>query len=294
MKMDIGFSRTRPRPRLISIFPVQSRRDFASGYPEQPHLLRHNLRHLPLLDLEALAQLGEALPPHALEYNKADLPIGIVAKCAPNGLTIGETIRNIATTGSWVVLKNIEQVPAYDAVLLELLDELRLTIESRTGALLRPQGFVFISSPYAVTPYHFDPGHNILLQLQGTKVLTQFPAGDPRFAADTAHEDYHTGGGRELAWRDDMAPHGTPFLLGPGDAVFVPVMAPHHVRVGPQPSISLSITWRSEWSFAEADARAFNKRLRKMGLDPRAPGRWPATNLTKSLAHRLLLHLLGD
>ena len=31
--------------------------------------------------------------------------------------------------------------------------------------MMKPQGFIFISSPDAVTPYHFDPEHNILLQL---------------------------------------------------------------------------------------------------------------------------------
>jgi hypothetical protein len=56
----------------------------------------------------------------------------------------------------------------------------------------------------------------------------------------------------------------------PGEALFVPVMAPHFVRNGPAPSVSLSITWRSEWSFAEADARAFNGLLRRNGLNPRA------------------------
>ena len=50
--------------------------------------------------------------------------------------------------------------------------------------MLKPQGFIFVSSPDAVTPYHFDPEHNILLQLRGTKAMTLFPAGDPRFAPD--------------------------------------------------------------------------------------------------------------
>ena len=67
--------------------------------------------------------------------------------------------------------------------------------------MLKPQGFIFVSSPNAVTPYHFDPEHNILLQLRGTKVMTQFPAGDTRFAPDETHEGYHTGGHRNLVWQ---------------------------------------------------------------------------------------------
>ena len=186
----------------------------------------------------------------------------------------------------WAVLKNIEQVPEYQALLMALLEELRPRIEATTGELLTPQGFVFISSPNAVTPYHFDPEHNILLQLQGSKVMTQFPAGDPRYAPDEVHESYHLGGPRELPWDDALLAGGTPFAIEPGEAVYVPVMAPHFVRNGPAPSLSLSITWRSEWSYAEAGSRCFNGLVRKLGVSPRAPGRWPANNQVKSLAFR--------
>jgi hypothetical protein len=79
----------------------------------------------------------------------------------------------------------------------------------------------------------------------------------------------------------------------PGEALFVPVMAPHFVRNGPAPSVSLSITWRSEWSFAEADARAFNGLLRRNGLNPRAPGRWPASNRAKAFSWRLYAKAKG-
>lgn len=271
-----------------AVFPDDQRAHFATNYPETPHLLRHRLGENTLLNLDALAALAGRLPDSSIEYNRGNLPIGVDGKPAPSGLTIEETILHIATSDSWAVLKNVEQVPEYRALLLSLLDELRPAIESRTGAMLRPQGFVFISSPNAVTPYHFDPEHNILLQLAGTKVMTQFPAGDPRFAPDETHESYHTGGPRELNWRDELLAGGTEFPLHPGEAVFVPVMAPHFVRVGPESSISLSITWRSDWSFAEADARGLNHLLRKAGLAPAAPGRWPASNKGKAYALRAL------
>ena len=274
-----------------SVFPADQRAHFAANYPETPHLLRHRLGENALLNLGALAALAGRLPDSSIEYNRGNLPVGVDGKPAPSGLTIEETILHIATSDSWAVLKNIEQVPEYEALLLDLLDELRPYIETRTGAMLRPQGFVFISSPNAVTPYHFDPEHNILLQLVGSKVMTQFPAGDTRFAPDETHESYHTGGPRELRWQDSHMSGASEFRLGPGDAVFVPVMAPHFVKVGPDSSISLSITWRSDWSFAEADARAFNHYLRKLGIAPTAPGRWPASNKGKAYALRVLRRL---
>jgi len=277
----------------MTTFPAEANAAFAANYPEVPHKLTHQLGAHPLLDLEPLAQLAEGLPPSAIEYNSGDQPIGVSGKPGATGLTIGETIRRIGDSGSWAVLKNIEQHPAYADLLEGLLSELRPTIEARTGQMLKTQGFIFISSPRAVTPFHFDPEHNILLQLRGTKTMTQFPAGNTAYAADSIHEAYHTGGARELIWQDSMLAGGTEFALAPGEALFVPVMAPHFVRVGPEASISLSITWRSEWSFAEADARAFNAALRRIGLRPRQPGRWPARNLAKAYGWRLLRRLGG-
>jgi hypothetical protein len=271
------------------VFGDDSRRQFDSCYPEQAGLLDHNMFSHELLTLEALARLGTALPEKSVEYNPGDLPVGIKPEDVPgNVMTIGDTIRKIDQSASWAVLKNIEQVPEYEAMLRALLSEIRPILEAKTGQMLKPQGYIFVSSPNAVTPYHFDPEHNILLQLRGEKWMTTFPAGNARYAADEIHEGYHLGGHRNLDWQDDFEAEGTRHHLTPGKAIFVPVMAPHYVKVGPEPSISLSITWRSDWSFAEADARAFNGWLRKRGMTPKAPGRFPARNKAKALAWRVL------
>ncbi len=287
MNAPARFAETAAAP----VFDAPARARFAAHYPERPHILRHSLTSHPLLEIEALAQLAERLPIASVEYNRGDLPIGVDGKPGSNGLTIAETIRRVAEAESWAVLKNIEQVPAYRELLLGLLAEIRPEIEAATGALLTPQGFIFVSSPNSVTPYHFDPEHNILLQIRGSKVMTQFPAGDTRFVPDEAHETYHSGGPRELRWDDAFLEHGAEFPLGPGDALFVPVMAPHFVRNGPAPSVSLSITWRSEWSYRESDARIFNSILRARGLTPKAPGRFPHQNYAKAYAFRVMRKL---
>ena len=273
------------------VFDREARAAFARAYPETPHKLTHALGSHPLLELAALASLAERLPLASVEYNRGDLPIGIDGKPGATGLTIAETIRKVAEANSWAVLKNVEQVPEYSALLMDLLGEFRTEIERKTGAMLTPQGFIFISSPNAVTPYHFDPEHNILLQVRGSKTMTQFPAGDPRFAPDEVHESYHSGGPRELAWDEALMDGAREFALGPGEAVYVPVMAPHFVRNGPESSISLSITWRSTWSYAESDARMLNHLLRERGLRPQAPGRWPVSNTAKAYTYRALRRL---
>lgn len=276
--------RTLPRP----VFPADTLARMAALYPARAGLLSHHLPDHPLLSIEALAQLGEGLPASEVEYNPGDVPIGILPEDIPsNGLSIGETIRTIDSNGSWAVLKNIENVAAYRALLMDLLAELEPVVTPRTGAMLTPQGFIFISSPGSITPFHFDPEHNILLQLRGTKVMNVWPSGDERFADRREHERYHTGGHRNLPWQDAYRNGAQQVPLAPGDAVLMPVMAPHFVANGDAPSISLSITWRSEWSYREAEAHAANAALRRMGLDPAMPPRWPSYAWAKTVAWRV-------
>lgn len=282
------------RSEAIDLLTPESRRRFAECYPEVPHKLQHNLHRHPLLEFERLAQLAEALPKESVEYNLADLPIAVDGKPDRPDLTIGQMIRQIGTAGSWCVLQNIEQDPEYAALLNDLLDDVMPQVEGKTGRMMHRVGFIFVTSPGGVTPCHFDPEHNILLQIRGSKVMTQFPVTDTLYARDEAHEGYHTGGPREIPWNERLENDGTEMPLTPGEGLFVPVMAPHFVRNGPEPSISLSITWRSEWSYEEAYARAFNSVLRRMGLKPRAPGRWPARNRAKAFGWRVYNRLVGQ
>jgi quercetin dioxygenase-like cupin family protein len=271
------------------IFPPASLAEFDSAYPEVPLKLGHDMTGHPLFTLEALAGLATRLDPQHVEYNAGNLPVGIDPDDVPgNGLSIAETIRSIEHCGSWMVLKFVENDPAYEAVMEEALAGLMPVVGPRTGEMLKREAFVFVSSPGAVTPFHFDPEHNVLLQLRGTKTMTIFPAADEAIVAGSAHEAFHQGGHRNLAWRDDFAEAGRPFELAPGDAVYVPVKAPHWVKNGPDVSISLSITWRSEWSYAEADARGLNHVLRRIGLEPAPPQRFPARNAAKALAYRAI------
>lgn len=283
---------TSHQPLSRTIFDAAARADFAALYPEAPGPLRHRLGDHPLLSLDALALLGEGLGPASVEYNQSLLPVGIAPEDIPaNGLGIGETIRTIAANQSWAVLKNIETVPEYRALLMDLLDELAPTVAPRTGPMLTPQGFIFISSPQSITPYHFDPEHNILLNIWGDKVMHVWPAGDERFAHRREHERYHAGGHRNLPWNENFSGHERAVPLGPGDAVHMPVMAPHYVKVGAAPALSLSITWRSAWSYREAEAHAANRWLRRVGLDMAMPPRWPHHARVRSLLWRVVRRL---
>lgn len=261
----------------------------AGAYPEQPTLLTHGLTDHPLLKLDALAALAQRIRAVDAEYNRGDVPVGLDPADTPaNGLSIEETIRGIEQCGSWMVLKFVEQDPLYRDLLRDTLAALEPVVRPVTGRMLKMEAFVFISSPGAVTPFHFDPEHNILLQIRGTKTITVFPAADAALASGEAHEAFHNGGHRNLAWRDEFAGLGRAFDLEPGKAVYVPVKAPHWVKNGPDVSISFSITWRSEWSYREEYAHRMNAVLRGAGLRPALPRRYPHQNHLKSLGYRVI------
>ena len=273
----------------MTMFDQAALGTLAAAYPEQPTLLRHQPAGHELLGLEALVGLAQRMRPSDVEYNRGDVPIGLDPAATPaNGLSAVETMQRIAECGSWMVLKFIEQDEAYHDLLEEALRAIAPVVDPVTGAMLKQEGFIFVSSPGSVTPFHFDPEHNILLQIQGSKTMTIFPAGDETVAPGEVHETFHQGGHRNLPWDESFAPAGSAYALSPGDAIYVPVKAPHWVQNGPEVSISLSITWRSEWSFHEEAAHGMNHLLRRAGLAPAPPQRFPGRNVLKSAAYRTL------
>ncbi len=273
----------------VQMFDDEGRAALARLYPEEAGPVTHRLAGHPMFELDALVRLAGRMRPDTVERNLGDLPIGVDPDAIPeNGLSVADTIRSIEDNGSWMVLKFVEQDPEYRALLDTVLDEIEPLVAPRTGAMLKREGFIFVSSPGAVTPFHFDPEHNILLQIRGTKTMTVFPAGDGGPAGPEQHERFHMGGHRNLPYNDSFADRGVAHHLSPGEAIHVPVKAPHWVKNGPGTSVSFSVTWRSEWSYREADAHGFNHLTRRVGITPSAPGRFPQQNHAKSLVYRAI------
>ena len=279
-------------PINAQVFDEEARAIFAGAYPDAPVKLHHGLAGHPLLAIDALAGLAERMPAASVEYNLGKLPLGVRAEDTPsNGLSLGETIRTIESNGSWAVLKNVERDAAYGALLDAALAELEPIVEARTGAMLNREAFIFLSSPGSVTPFHMDPEHNILLQIRGEKVMTVFPAGDPELVPAVQSESFHAGGHRNLDWRDDFRERGTAVKLLPGDAIHVPVKAPHFVENGGAVSISLSVTWRSERSVAESELHGLNALLRRRGLPVGRISAAPERQGARRLAYRIMRKL---
>ena len=259
----------------------------ADAYPSRPFRVRHGFARDPRFSLEALLKLATRLPPDSIEYNAGDIPIDQDPDKTPmTGLSIAETIRRIEECNSWMVIRHVEQDAEYKAALEECLAEIAPHAEPSTGKMHKKIGFIFISSANAVTPLHLDPEHNILVHLSGSKKMTIYKT-DKGVISDEHHERYHVGKAhRNLPHRPDFDAFAETFDLEPGDAVYVPVKAPHWVKTGPAPCVSFSITWRSRASDAEARLRIANHWVRKLGGRPPAPGARRARDAAMILAQR--------
>ncbi|MDZ7629402.1 MAG: cupin-like domain-containing protein [Parvularculaceae bacterium] len=259
----------------------------AERYPGAAARLTHRLAEDPRFTLEALAALAARLGRASIEYNAGDLPVGQDPALTPaNGLSPEETIRRIKTCGSWMVLKNVEADPGYREVMDACLAEIAPVAAIETGPMAKKIAFIFISSPGAVTPFHMDPEHNILMQLRGVKTMHVFPT-DAGIVSDEQHEAYHAGAAhRNLTHRPEFDALAEKHDLHAGDALYVPVKAPHWVANGPAPSVSFSITWRSRLSLDEASLRLANGWIRARGLQPPTPGARPLRDRLAVYAHR--------
>jgi hypothetical protein len=266
---------------------------FAAYFDRKPFHLRHALVDHPLFALPRLMELARALPEEYVEYNGGALPVGVRPDQTPRtGLSAEETVRRIAECGSWMVLKNVQQDSTYGALLDRCLDEVAAQAGEAVPRMLRREGFIFLSSPGAVTPFHLDPEHNFLLQIRGTKTVSMWDRDDRFVLPDAELEKFYAAFvHRNLPWRDLFQTTAWRVPLEPGQGLHFPVAVPHWVENGPEVSISFSITFRSESSRARELVYRANARLRKLGLSPRPPGQSVLLDATKRAAFAALLEL---
>ena len=263
---------------------------FAAYFDRKPFHIRHGLADHPLFALPRLMELARRLPEAFVEYNAGALPVGVRPQDTPRtGLSAEETVRRIAECGSWMVLKRVEQDPEYGALLDRCLDDVAREAGSAAPRMLRREGFIFLSSPGAVTPFHLDPEHNFLLQIRGSKTVSMWDRDDRFVLSEAEREKFHSAfEHRNLPWKDVFQTTAWVVPLQPGQGLHFPVAVPHWVRNGPEVSVSFSITFRSEGSHGRELVYRANARLRKLGLSPRPPGQSILLDATKRSAFAAL------
>ena len=240
------------------------------AYPRSAQLMTHSLSADPVFDWGNLADII-ANGDRSLIEVREDTPAGRfkVRRDLPNDLR--PLVAELAGARRWIMLRELDRWPQFAPLVSDILAAIEPVVQLRTGPVLRPTAFLFVSSPGLVTPLHFDPEFNILFQIAGSKRFTLLPeeAGLP---SQADNERYHRCGDNLLEWSPQMADQAMHYDLVPGAALYVPFKVPHTVRVGDVPSISLSVTWRSRDSLMQDDAWAMNGMLARCGMRAPPPG----------------------
>lgn len=268
---------TTPWPRLGPDF-----RDRLASRTPTP--FTHGMHEHPRFDLEQIARLADSLPPASISAELAEKPLvtGADGPAEIDVSGIGDQIRQLADNHSWFTLLNIEQDPAYRAIVDEVVEGMATQAGLKPRGLRRRMGFVFASSPGSVTAAHFDIEHSFLMQLQGRRTLSYgvFPDDDTR---DAEIQRYWNGSFGRLS---EMPAHLTDIELEPGVGAYIPPYHPHWLRNSDATSLSLTVTFFNRDNADESMAQAFNERVRKAGLNPRPYGRSAVRDRAKVLAMR--------
>jgi hypothetical protein len=261
---------------------------FRSDFDRVPFTIRHRLAEHPLFALPRLVELARELPAECVEYNAGNVGVYQDPSLTPKtGLSPEETIRRIEECGSWMALKYVEKSPAYRELLEACLAEFRVHTEPISPGMDRHEGFIFIGSPGAVTPFHMDPEFNFLLHVHGPKTMRVFPREDRSLLSEELIERFYTTAmQRNLPYQEGFEARAMVFELEPGMGLHVPVNAPHWVKVGGSHAVSFSVTFRTSQSDRRAALHTANAALRRRGWRPRNLGESPLRDSIKYFLFR--------
>lgn len=244
-----------------------------SAYPHTAKLLSHGLELERCFDWELLETIIDDGDRTLVEIRE-DGPEGRFKPLSDLPARLGPLVSSLRGSKRWIMLRDLGRWPVFEQVVDEVLGSIAPITEPHTGELLKPEAFLFISSPGLLTPLHFDPEYNILFQIAGQKRFSVLPQ-ECGLPSASDNERFHRMGDNLLPWSPQLARDALHFEMGPGDALYVPFKAAHTVTVGDRPSISLSVTWRSRDSLMQDDAWAMNGLLARCGVRAPRPGNRP-------------------
>src|SRR5262245_4405697 len=148
-------------------------RTFTSRYNREPFMFRHSLADHPLLQLSSIFDLAMRHPRQEILHWDGSIPVSanidIASKTHAVPISLEDAIRNVETTGSYVLIRNAQWDPALGRLVDEVLDEIQQRTETLDPGMCDRIAYIFVASPHSITPYHMDRDINFLFQIQGSK-----------------------------------------------------------------------------------------------------------------------------
>jgi hypothetical protein len=261
--------------------------DPATFEPWKIQALTHALSDHPLLEIGALVELGKRQQERRLvRTHTADATAGTSFADAPNlhpnTKGAAATLAEIEQARAWMSLLNVQADPLYRRLIDEILGEVQPITEQRDPGMCYRAGWIFVSSPRAVTPFHMDHEHNFILQIRGKKRLYTWDPLDREVVSERAQELFHEAHSRDLVtWRDELRARARVLDLVPGLGGYMPSTTPHMVENGDEPSITISLTYYTDATRRRELLYRGNARMRRLGLEPTPVGAAPGRDRIK-------------
>jgi hypothetical protein len=264
-------------PRLIDV-------DWAKFDPWKVTPVRHSISEHPLLQLDSLVQLGSRLAKVGrIRTHSSDAYAGTAFNNAPllypNERSAEETLANIASAKAWMSLLNVQTDDIYRGLVDQVLDDLKPRIDRVDPGMVYRGGWIFVTSPNTITPFHMDREHNFILQVKGHKRLLVWEPDDIVVLSEAARDLFHANHSRDLVvWTEEARARAHVFDLEPGMGAYMPSTAPHLVENGDNASVTVSFTYYTDATRRDSRLHALHHRLRGWGVNPSPVGAHPVVD----------------
>ncbi|NOK32832.1 transcriptional regulator [Corallococcus exercitus] len=265
---------------------------------------RHTLLGHPALELENLAGVVQRLPSDNVFFSSGLLPKDADFDRAHvdyrTGLSLKDTVENMMTSNSYIMLRAPEQDPSFHELYRALLSEVEDLMRAQgvgTHAV-DPMLYLFIASPGSVTPFHLDRYSTLLMQFRGSKEVHISKAWDEQVVPAQDLEAFVARSGSKVSYRETFDQTATRYAFGPGDALHIPFVAPHYVKNGADDvSVSLSIIFNTRETARHLRAlranHALRTRLGPLGYQPVPVNRFLPLDHVKSGMERVVRRARG-
>ncbi len=256
--------------------------DAGPGFdPWRIQAVEHALGDHPLLRFDSLIELSRRLEARKqvrshTDAAQAGTPFHSAPDLHPNARSAAETLGAIERAGAWTSLLNVQTDEVYRALVDQALGDVRPRIEARDPGMSYRGGWIFVTSPRAVTPFHIDHEHNFILQIHGRKRVYVWDPLDRSVVPEAGLELFHAKHSRELVrWSEELRTRARVFDFEPGMGAYMPSTTPHMVENGDGASVTASFTYYTHATRRRALVYRGHHLMRRFGLRPAPVGTSP-------------------
>ena len=263
--------------------------------PDKIADITHTLHLSDLFSIDNLVSLAKTLPKKQVRFHAstAGIKSSFERATEEHAHTLGliEAVDSLETSGSWVALHNVQTVPEYRKILHDALEELLPAIEPHDSGLFHKAVWVFMQSPFAVTPYHMDHEQNFLMQIKGRKHAQVWNAQD--VLSDTILQNFHASNSRAgVFFEESLRQKAVSRILEPGHGIFMPQTCPHLVENADNVSITVSFTYCSQYTRKAENTHRFNHALyKRFGIKSEPVGHSPIIDSSKAAIYNRVMQL---